>query len=284
MTDNTVQMTINCNGKLIDVSRPKIMGILNITPDSFFDGGRYNDTTSILKHAEKMLLEGATFIDVGACSSRPGSKAATEEAELKRLIQVVELLVRTFPDIILSIDTFRSRVAYQCIEAGAAMINDISAGKMDNNMMKVVGDMGVPYVMMHMKGTPKNMQNHLDYNNLIKDVIYYFSERIHAARAHKINDLIIDPGFGFAKTLKQNYHLLNDLNLLAVLDMPILVGVSRKSMIYKLLDTNPENALNGTTSLNTVSLIHGANILRVHDVKEALECITLTNQLSLNKL
>ena len=277
-------MTINCNGKLIDVSRPKIMGILNITPDSFFDGGRYNDTTSILKHAEKMLLEGATFIDVGACSSRPGSKAATEEAELKRLIQVVELLVRTFPDIILSIDTFRSRVAYQCIEAGAAMINDISAGKMDNNMMKVVGDMGVPYVMMHMKGTPKNMQNHLDYNNLIKDVIYYFSERIHAARAHKINDLIIDPGFGFAKTLKQNYHLLNDLNLLAVLDMPILVGVSRKSMIYKLLDTNPENALNGTTSLNTVSLIHGANILRVHDVKEALECITLTNQLSLNKL
>ena len=277
-------MTINCNGKLIDVSRPKIMGILNITPDSFFDGGRYNDTTSILKHAEKMLLEGATFIDVGACSSRPGSKAATEEAELKRLIQVVELLVRTFPDIILSIDTFRSRVAYQCIEAGAAMINDISAGKMDDNMMKIIGELGVPYIMMHMKGTPQNMQGLTDYKDLIKDVVYYFSERIHAARNHGISDLIIDPGFGFAKTLKQNYHLLNDLNLLAVLDMPILVGVSRKSMIYKLLDTNPENALNGTTSLNTVSLIHGANILRVHDVKEALECITLTNQLSLNKL
>ncbi len=274
-------MTINCNGKLIDVSHPKIMGILNITPDSFFDGGHYNDTTSILKQVEKMLLEGATFIDVGACSSRPGSMAVTEEEELKRIIQVVELLVNTFPDIILSIDTFRSRVAYQCIQAGAAMINDISAGKMDDSMMKVVGDMGVPYIMMHMKGTPKNMQDHLDYNNLTKDIIYYFSERIHAARSHKINDLIIDPGFGFAKTLKQNYHLLSNLNLLAVLDMPILVGVSRKSMIYKLLDTTPDNALNGTTSLNTVSLMHGANVLRVHDVKEAMQCITLTDQLSL---
>jgi len=206
--------------------------------------------------------------------------AITGEEELKRLIQVVELLVSTFPDIILSIDTFRSRVAYQCIEAGAAMINDISAGKMDNNMMKVVGDMGVPYVMMHMKGTPKNMQDHLDYDNLTKDIIYYFSERIHAARAHKINDLIIDPGFGFAKTLKQNYHLLSELNLLAVLDMPILVGVSRKSMIYKLLDTTPDKALNGTTSLNTVSLMHGANVLRVHDVKEAMQCIAITDQLN----
>ena len=273
-------MTINCNGKLIDVSHPKIMGILNITPDSFFDGGHYNDTTSILKQVEKMLLEGATFIDVGACSSRPGSMAVTEEEELKRLIQVVELLVSTFPDIILSIDTFRSRVAYQCIQAGAAMINDISAGKMDDSMMKVVGDMGVPYIMMHMKGTPKNMQDHLDYDNLTKDIIYYFSERIHAARAHKINDLIIDPGFGFAKTLKQNYHLLSNLNLLAVLDMPILVGVSRKSMIYKLLDTTPDKALNGTTSLNTVSLMHGANVLRVHDVKEAMQCIAITDQLN----
>jgi dihydropteroate synthase len=280
LTDNTVKMTINCNGKLIDVSHPKIMGILNITPDSFFDGGHYNDTTSILKQVEKMLLEGATFIDVGACSSRPGSMAVTEEEELKRLIQVVELLVSTFPDIILSIDTFRSRVAYQCIQSGAAMINDISAGKMDDNMMKVVGDMGVPYIMMHMKGTPKNMQDHLDYDNLTKDIIYYFSERIHAARAHKINDLIIDPGFGFAKTLKQNYHLLSDLNLLAVLDMPILVGVSRKSMIYKLLDTTPDKALNGTTSLNTVSLMHGANVLRVHDVKEAMQCIAITDQLN----
>jgi len=160
------------------------------------------------------------------------------------------------------------------------MINDISAGKMDDNMMKVVGDMGVPYIMMHMKGTPKNMQDHLDYDNLTKDIIYYFSERIHAARAHKINDLIIDPGFGFAKTLKQNYHLLSELTLLAVLDMPILVGVSRKSMIYKLLDTTPDKALNGTTSLNTISLMHGANVLRVHDVKEAMQCIAITDQLN----
>ena len=273
-------MTINCNGKLIDVSSPKIMGILNITPDSFFDGGHYNDTTSILKQVEKMLLEGATFIDVGACSSRPGSKVVTEEEELKRLIQVVELLVKTFPDIILSIDTFRSHVAYQCIHAGAAMINDISAGKMDDNMMKIIGEMGVPYIMMHMKGTPQNMQGLTDYKDLIKDVVYYFSERIHAARNHGISDLIIDPGFGFAKTLKQNYHLLSDLNLLAVLDMPILVGISRKSMIYKLLDTTPDKALNGTTSLNTVSLMHGANVLRVHDVKEAMQCIAITDQLN----
>ena len=280
MTDNTVKMTINCNGKLIDVSSPKIMGILNITPDSFFDGGHYNDTTSILKQVEKMLLEGATFIDVGACSSRPGSKVVTEEEELKRLIQVVELLVKTFPDIILSIDTFRSHVAYQCIHAGAAMINDISAGKMDDNMMKIIGEMGVPYIMMHMKGTPQNMQGLTDYKDLIKDVVYYFSERIHAARNHGISDLIIDPGFGFAKTLKQNYHLLNNLDLFKILEMPILIGVSRKSMIYKLLDTSPENALNGTTSLNTVSLMNGANILRVHDAKEAMQCITLIDQLS----
>ena len=273
-------MTINCNGKLIDVSHPKIMGILNITPDSFFDGGHYNDTTSILKQVEKMLLEGATFIDVGACSSRPGSMAVTEEEELKRLIQVVELLVSTFPDIILSIDTFRSHVAYQCIHAGAAMINDISAGKMDDNMMKIIGEMGVPYIMMHMKGTPQNMQGLTDYKDLIKDVVYYFSERIHAARNHGISDLIIDPGFGFAKTLKQNYHLLNNLDLFKILEMPILIGVSRKSMIYKLLDKTPQEALNGTTVLNTVALQKGAKILRVHDVKEAAECLKIYAELS----
>mgnify|MGYP000038147511 CR=1 FL=1 len=192
----------------------------------------------------------------------------------------LKILIKEFPNVNLSIDTFRSKIAKTCIENGACMINDISAGKMDDNMMKVVGDMGVPYIMMHMKGTPKNMQDHLDYDNLTKDIIYYFSERIHAARAHKINDLIIDPGFGFAKTLKQNYHLLNNLDLFKILEMPILIGVSRKSMIYKLLDTSPENALNGTTSLNTVSLMNGANILRVHDAKEAMQCITLIDQLS----
>lgn len=272
-------MTINCKGKLIDLSTPKVMGILNITPDSFYDGGRFKDEASILNQVELMLSEGATFIDIGAYSSRPGASHVVEVEELHRIIPIVKLLVKQFPEIILSIDTFRSEVAKQCIDAGAAMINDISAGKMDENMLETIGKLQVPYVMMHMKGTPQNMQQHTDYDDLIKDIIYYFSGRIAAARSHKIVDMIIDPGFGFSKTLEQNYELLSHLELLQMLEKPMLVGVSRKSMIYKLLETSSENALNGTTSLNTVALLKGAKILRVHDVKEATQCVNLINQL-----
>jgi len=273
-------MTINCKGTLIDLSAPKVMGVLNITPDSFYDGGRYKNDTSILSQVEAMLNEGATFIDVGAYSSRPGADHVNEVEELKRIIPIVEILIDKFPSINISIDTFRSNVAKKCINAGAALINDISAGKLDDNMLKTVGDLGVPYIMMHMKGTPQTMQQQTNYNDLIKDIIYYFSERIAAARTHRINDVIIDPGFGFSKTLEQNYALLNKLELLNMLELPILVGVSRKSMIYKLLNTNPNEALNGTTSLNTIALLKGTKIIRVHDVKEALECIDLTNQLN----
>jgi dihydropteroate synthase len=272
-------MTVNCKGKLIDLSTPKVMGILNVTPDSFYDGSRFKEESSVLNRVDQMLTEGATFIDVGAYSSRPGADHVSETEELQRILPIIEVLVKQFPEIILSIDTFRSEVAKQCIEAGAAMINDISAGQLDDKMMETIGKLQVPYVMMHMKGTPKTMQQHTDYDDLLKDIIYYFSERMAAAKAHKIIDVIIDPGFGFSKTLEQNYELLSRLELLKIIEKPILVGVSRKSMIYKLLNTTPEHALNGTSSLNTIALLKGAKILRVHDVKEAMECITLINQL-----
>lgn len=272
-------MTINCKGQLIDLSTPKVMGILNITPDSFYDGGLYKNNESIRHQTEKMLNEGATFIDIGAYSSRPKATHISEAEELKRILPIVELLIKHFPEINISIDTFRSTVAKQCIEAGAVLINDISAGQMDENMMEMVGELGVPYIMMHIKGTPQNMQQHTNYNNLIKEIIFYFSERIAKAKAHKINDLIIDPGFGFSKNLEQNYELLSKLELFKNLDLPILVGVSRKSMIYKLLNISPQEALNGTTVINTIALTKGAKILRVHDVKEAMECIKLVNQI-----
>ena len=273
-------MTINCKGTLIDLSTPKVMGILNITPDSFYDGGHYKNEVSILNQVEKMLNEGATFIDLGAYSSRPGADQVSETEELKRIIPIVELLVAKFPDINLSIDTFRSNIAKKCISAEAAMVNDISAGKLDSTMLETVGKLNVPYIMMHMKGTPQTMQRFTDYEDLFKDIIYYFSERITEARSHKINDIIIDPGFGFSKTLGQNYELLNNLELLNIIGLPILVGVSRKSMIYKLLNNSPNEALNGTTSLNTIALLKAAKILRVHDVKEAMECVKITNQLN----
>jgi len=273
-------MTINCKGQLIDLSSPKVMGILNITPDSFYDGGLYKNENDILKHTEKMLNEGATFIDIGAYSSRPGATHISEEEELKCIVPVVNLLLKHFPETYLSIDTFRSEVAKQCIEAGAAIVNDISAGQMDANMIQTVGKLGVPYIMMHMKGTPKNMQQQTQYDDLVKDIIFFFSKRIAEARLHKINDIIIDPGFGFSKNLEQNYELLSKLELFNNLDLPLLVGISRKSMIYKLLESTPQKALNGTTTLNTVALTKGASILRVHDVKEAMECVKLTNQIS----
>ncbi|WP_034044204.1 dihydropteroate synthase [Wocania ichthyoenteri] len=272
-------MTINCKGQLIDLSSPKVMGILNITPDSFYDGGSYKNDKDILNKVEKMLNEGATFIDVGAYSSRPNANHVSETDELKRILPIVNLILKEFPKALLSIDTFRSEVVKRCIETGASMINDISAGKLDDTMLQTIADLKVPYIMMHMRGTPQNMQEQTHYDDLIKDIIFYFSERIAAAQQLGIIDMIIDPGFGFAKTLEQNFEVLNYLELFKMLDKPILAGVSRKSMIYKTLKTSASNALNGTTALNTVALQKGASILRVHDVKEAMECIKLTRLL-----
>jgi dihydropteroate synthase len=271
--------TINCKGTLINLSTPKVMGVVNVTPDSFFDGGKLTNSNEILFQVEKMLVDGATFIDLGGYSSKPGAEFVSETEELNRVIPVVKLLVEKFPDILLSIDTFRSEVAKQAIENGAALINDISAGLLDENMLETVAKLQVPYIMMHMKGTPKTMQSLANYEDLLKEMNFYFSERIAKARHFGLNDIIIDPGFGFAKTLEQNYELLQNLELLQFHDLPILAGISRKSMIYKALETAPEAALNGTTFLHAFCLQKGANILRVHDVKEALECVKLMRQL-----
>ncbi|MFL1011365.1 dihydropteroate synthase [Flavisericum labens] len=273
-------MTINCKGRLIDLSDPKVMGVLNITPDSFYDGGKHKNENDILKHVERMLGEGATFIDVGAYSSRPNADHVDEKTELKRLLPIIDVILKEFPEALLSIDTFRSEVAQKCVEAGTAMINDISAGKLDDNMLPAIAHLKVPYIMMHMRGTPQTMQQQIDYNNLTKDILSYFSERIAAAKALGIIDVIVDPGFGFAKTTAQNFELLNKLELFEIAEKPVLVGVSRKSMIYKTLETSAKEALNGTSVLNTVALQKGASILRVHDVKEAVECIKLVKSLS----
>ncbi|NMH86590.1 dihydropteroate synthase [Flavivirga algicola] len=273
-------MTINCKGKLIDLTSPRVMGILNITPDSFYDGGQHKNEYDILKHVELMLNEGATFIDVGAYSSRPNADHVSEADELKRILPVVHLILKEFPEALLSIDTFRSNIAKSCIESGAALINDISAGKLDNNMLQTIADLQVPYIMMHMKGTPQTMQQQTSYDDIVKDIIFYFSERIAAARQSGIVDIIVDPGFGFAKTLEQNYELLNKLEHFKMIEKPLLVGISRKSMIYKALKNSAEESLNGTSVLNTVALQKNASILRVHDVKEAMECIKLVEFLN----
>ena len=257
------------------------MGILNITPDSFYDGGRYNSDKKILDHVEKMIIDGAVFIDIGAYSSRPGGVDIDENEELKRIIPAIESVNKKFPEIIISIDTFRSKVAEACLNSGASIINDISASQLDEKMMETIAKYNVPYIIMHMKGNPQNMMDKTNYDDMLQEMIKYFSKKINQAISYKINDIIIDPGYGFAKNIKQNYDLLNHLDLLKILDKPIMVGISRKSMIYKSLDSTPEEALNGTTVLNTVALIKGASILRVHDVKEANECIKLIG--SLNK-
>ena len=272
-------MTINCNGKLIDLSSPKVMGILNVTPNSFFDGGKHANEKAILTQVEKMLLEGAAFIDIGGYSSKPSAEFVSEEEELQRLVPVIKDVVKEFPGVIISVDTFRSKVAQEAIENGAAIINDISAGNLDAKMMETVAKLQVPYLMMHMKGTPQTMQSLAQYENIVKEMLFYFSQKIAQARSLGINDLILDPGFGFAKTLEQNFEVLSKLELFQMTELPLLVGVSRKSMVYKTLETTAEFALNGTTSLNTISLLKGAKILRVHDVKEAVECVKLQQKL-----
>ena len=269
---------INCKGELICFDTPKVMGILNITPDSFYAQSR-TTPAEVLRKAEQMLEEGATFVDIGGYSSRPNAQEVSPQEELQRVVPVVEALVKHFPDIRISVDTFRSEVARESLEAGACIINDISAGQIDPAIWEVVAHYQVPYIAMHMRGTPQTRQTYTEYEQLTKDILYYFSEVKDKARQLKLNDLIIDPGFGFSKTLAQNYELMQQLALFKALECPILVGISRKSMIYKLLDTTPETALNGTTVLNTFALLHGADILRVHDVKEAVECVKIVGEL-----
>lgn len=267
--------SINCKGKLITFETPKVMGILNITPNSFFDGGWHHSLEKIEQQTETMLLEGADIIDIGAYSTQPNAAFVSQEEELERMVPVVKHLVKKFPNAVFSIDTFRSEVAKQTLDLGAAMINDVSAGNLDDKMMEVVGSFKAPYIMMHMKGTPQNMQQFTDYDDVMHEMIYYFSDKMAQAQQNGIVDVIIDPGFGFSKTLDQNYEVLHKLDLLQNLNVPVLSALSRKSMIYKFFETTPQEALNGTSVLNTISLIKGANLLRVHDVKEAVECVKL---------
>ncbi len=272
-------MTINCKGNLIDLSIPRIMGILNITPDSFYSGSRNKVDASLIKKAELMLNEGATFIDLGGYSTRPDATDISLTEELDRVLPAVDLLLKNFPNILISVDTFRSEVAEKSIEMGAAMVNDISAGNLDENMLDVIAKYQVPYIMMHMRGTPQTMKDLNDYDDMLQEILFYFSERIKTARSLGINDIIIDPGFGFSKNIDQNFDLLSKLEVFETLSLPVLAGLSRKSTIYKTLGCEPEDALNGTTVMNTVALLKGASILRVHDVKEAMEAVKLTANL-----
>jgi len=274
-------MFINCKGKLIDLSVPKVMGILNVTPNSFFDGGKYKNEGEIISQVEKMLSEGATFIDIGAYSSKPSAEFVTEQQEIDRIVPAIELILKHFPETLLSIDTFRAAVAKASIESGAAIINDIAAGELDDKMFDVIAKYNVPYIMMHMRGNPQTMQSMTQYEDIVKEILFYFSEKVKKARSIGINDLILDPGFGFAKTTDQNYEVLQKMELFNVLELPVLAGVSRKSMIYKTLNNTAQEALNGTTVINTIALTKGAKILRVHDVKEAVECVNLMNKIGL---
>lgn len=274
------QKTINVKGSLLTMDTPQVMGILNVTPDSFYAASRMEDTQQIVDQAGMMLDAGAILLDIGGYSSRPGAKDVSIQEECDRVLPAVEAIVKAMPKAFLSVDTFRSPVAKQAVMAGASLINDISAGLLDEAMLETVGQLSVPYIAMHMRGTPQTMQTLSTYDDLLKEIVYYFSERLVACRAAGIKDVVIDPGFGFSKTPFQNFELLGKMELLQSLGRPILVGLSRKSMIYKTLDTVPESTLNGTTVLNTVALLRGASILRVHDVKEAVEAVKLINSLN----
>jgi len=271
--------TLNLKGKLLDLSSPCVMGILNLTTDSFYSNSRVSSVELALQRAEVILNEGGKFIDIGAYSSRPGADDVTEQEETDRIVPVVEAITRDFPDALISIDTFRAKVARNAIEAGAHVINDISAGNMDETMFPTVAALKVPYIMMHMRGTPQTMQQNTDYDNLMLDMASYFSDKVSQLKRLGVHDIILDPGFGFAKTIDQNYEVLQRMNDLDFFELPVLAGLSRKSMIYKFLGGGPEAALNGTTTLNTIALLKGANILRVHDVKAAAECIALVTKM-----
>lgn len=273
------KQSLNIKGRLIDLSTPKVMGILNITPDSFYNNSRTKTIDEALIKAAQFLNEGATFIDVGGYSSRPGAQDISINEETDRLVPVVESLVKAFPEAIISIDTFRAKVAKETIEAGAHIINDIAAGDMDEQMFETVAKLQVPYIMMHMQGTPQNMQQNPTYNNVLLEVIDYLAKKVAALTALHIHDVVIDPGFGFGKTIEHNYDLLRQMEAFKIFKLPVLVGFSRKGMIYKTLGTTAAEALNGTSVLNTIALQKGAGILRVHDVKEAVECVRLVEKL-----
>ena len=274
-------MNISCKGKLIDLTTPKIMGILNLTPDSFYDGGVFNNSDRALAQTEKMLLEGATFIDVGGASSKPGAVEISIDEELARVLPIIEEIQKRFPEAIISIDTYRSVVAQQAVATGAAIVNDISGGNLDAKMLGTVGALGgVPYIAIHMQGKPQNMQDNPSYDNVLVAIRSFFAAKIDEAHKAGIHDIIIDPGFGFGKTLDHNYSLLKSLSSMQMDGIPMLIGLSRKSMIHKLLEIEAADALNGTTVLNTIALQQGAQILRVHDVKEAQQAIHLIEKLT----
>lgn len=271
---------INVNGRLMDLSEPQVMGILNVTPDSFYAGSHGVTEGYIIDRIHQIMNEGASIIDIGACSTRPGADQVSAEEEMSRMRMGLELIRKHRPGAIVSVDTYRADVAKMCVEEyGAAIINDISAGQMDKDMFTTIARLGIPYIIMHMKGTPKDMQVNPQYDHFLKEIFYYFSEKVQKLRDLGVKDIIIDPGFGFGKTLEHNYELMNHLEEFSLFELPLLVGVSRKSMIYKLLDTTPEEALNGTTALNTVALLKGANILRVHDVREAVETVRIIGKM-----
>ena len=267
--------TLNCKGRLLIVDKPLVMGIINATPDSFFAGSRFTNMDDIVAQTEKMLHDGADIIDIGGQSTRPGSELISADEEIKRIIPAIELISRKFPAAFISVDTFYSEVADAAVDAGASIINDISAGSMDNKMIGTVAGLKVPYILMHMKGTPQTMQQNAVYENVTREVLDFFIAKTNELKKAGIADMIIDPGFGFAKTIDHNFELLKELSVFKILDRPILLGVSRKTTIYKTLGITAEESLNGTTVLNTIGLINGASILRVHDVKEAKEAVTL---------
>ncbi|MCG9880000.1 MAG: dihydropteroate synthase [Bacteroidia bacterium] len=270
---------INCGGNLISLDTPKVMGILNITPDSFFEGSRVGSNQGLLVQTEYMLKHGATFIDIGGQSTRPGAELIGEEEELSRVIPAIEQIIRHFPEAVISIDTFSAKVARVAINAGACLINDISAGDDDAGMFPLLSELRVPYIMMHKKGTPQDMQNDPRYENIVLEIIDYFAAKLELLKSLGVADVVLDPGFGFGKTLEHNYELLAKLDRLKLFELPVLVGVSRKSMIQKVLQISANEALNGTSALHMIALERGAKILRVHDVKEAMECVKLHSQL-----
>ena len=267
---------INVNGSLLDLSQPRVMGILNVTPDSFYAGSRTQTEAEIARRARQMVSEGADILDVGAYSSRPHAEHVSAREEMERLRRGLKVLFEAVPDAVVSVDTFRADVARMCVEEyGVAIINDIAAGEMDAEMFRTVAELNVPYIMMHMQGTPQTMQLHPHYDNLLKEVFMYFARKVQQLRDLGVKDIILDPGFGFGKTLEHNYELLSHLEEFRIFELPLLAGVSRKSMIYRLLDITPLEALNGTTVLDTICLLKGADILRVHDVKEAVETVKI---------
>jgi len=278
--EGLVSYTINVNGRLMDLSEPQVMGILNVTSDSFYAASRQQTDEGILKRAQQILEEGGSIIDIGAYSSRPGANDVSPKEETKRLSHALELIRNKYPEAVISVDTFRADVARTCVEKYKVdIINDISAGEMDKKMFDTIAELNVPYIIMHMQGTPQNMQNSPHYNNLIQEVFYYFSKKVQLLRDKGVKDIILDPGFGFGKTIEHNYELLDHLQDFGIFELPVLVGISRKSMIYKYIGGSPESSLNGTTILNTISLLKGANILRVHDVKECREVVKIVKKM-----